>query len=283
MPWGGFEQDFGSILLLKYRIIIIVWCFFLSQLQQHSALLSFTPRTLHHFMFRWTQEHGGGGDDWCCGLFFIWKCTGYENVKEAQVQAVQKERDMTGHWHYVCVCCLWKLSFFCSRALFILFPDNDNDVCSSQSVAWLCSLTWFRTTQVFTANQTLMCTRGKQNSFAEWNASSVLQINVHFLPFWLPFYLQCVELDSIKLVITDVLVFGSIVAFFGFWSTPSVSHNLTTPVSSAEQLDLEKPLKTAMLLSMGGVGCVVLNQWHSSFHQNTHNMASVLDSRFLKE
>ncbi|XP_027134224.1 cilia- and flagella-associated protein 46 isoform X3 [Larimichthys crocea] len=59
----------------------------------------------------------------------------------------------------------------------------------------------------------------------------------------------------------------------------SVHRQSNTDVyKSAEQLDLEKPLKTAMLLSMGGVGCVVLNQWHSSFHQNTHNMASVLDN-----
>ncbi|CAB1430488.1 unnamed protein product [Pleuronectes platessa] len=41
---------------------------------------------------------------------------------------------------------------------------------------------------------------------------------------------------------------------------------------------LEKPLETALLLSLCGVGCVVLNQWHSSLQHNTHNMATVLDN-----
>lgn len=64
-------------------------------------------------------------------------------------------------------------------------------------------------------------------------------------------------------------------------SPPSVSYNLTISLlSSAGQFALEKPLETALLLSLGGVGCVVVNQWHSSPHQNTHNMANVLDSRF---
>ncbi|XP_029305800.1 cilia- and flagella-associated protein 46 isoform X3 [Cottoperca gobio] len=47
---------------------------------------------------------------------------------------------------------------------------------------------------------------------------------------------------------------------------------------SAGQCDLEKPLETALLLSLGGVGCIVLNQWHSSLQQNTHNMVNVLDN-----
>ncbi|XP_034078590.1 LOW QUALITY PROTEIN: cilia- and flagella-associated protein 46 [Gymnodraco acuticeps] len=47
---------------------------------------------------------------------------------------------------------------------------------------------------------------------------------------------------------------------------------------SAGQLDLEKPLQTALLLSLGGVGSIVLNQWHSSIQQNTHNLAHVLDN-----
>uniref|UniRef100_A0A8C3AXG8 Uncharacterized protein n=1 Tax=Cyclopterus lumpus TaxID=8103 RepID=A0A8C3AXG8_CYCLU len=46
----------------------------------------------------------------------------------------------------------------------------------------------------------------------------------------------------------------------------------------AAQLDLEEPLETALLLSLGGVGCIVLNQWHSSLQQNTHNMVKVLDN-----
>lgn len=45
----------------------------------------------------------------------------------------------------------------------------------------------------------------------------------------------------------------------------------------AERLALEEPLETALLLSLGGVGCVVLNQWHSSLQRNTHSMAAILD------
>ncbi|XP_051816052.1 cilia- and flagella-associated protein 46 isoform X2 [Acanthochromis polyacanthus] len=47
---------------------------------------------------------------------------------------------------------------------------------------------------------------------------------------------------------------------------------------SAGQFALEKPMETALLLSLAGVGCIVLNQWHSSLQQNTHNMAAVLDN-----
>lgn len=66
------------------------------------------------------------------------------------------------------------------------------------------------------------------------------------------------------------------------WASPSsLSHNLTVSfLSSAGQFALEKPLETALLLSLGGVGCIVLNQWHSRLQQNTRNMAYVLDSRF---
>ncbi|XP_008297596.1 tetratricopeptide repeat protein 40 [Stegastes partitus] len=47
---------------------------------------------------------------------------------------------------------------------------------------------------------------------------------------------------------------------------------------SAGQLALENPRETALLLSLAGVDCVVLNQWHSSLQQNTHSMAAVLDN-----
>ncbi|XP_044228761.1 cilia- and flagella-associated protein 46 isoform X1 [Thunnus albacares] len=47
---------------------------------------------------------------------------------------------------------------------------------------------------------------------------------------------------------------------------------------SAGQFALEKPLETALLLSLNGVSCIVLNQWHSSLQQNTRNMATVLDN-----
>ncbi|XP_074502975.1 cilia- and flagella-associated protein 46 isoform X2 [Sebastes fasciatus] len=47
---------------------------------------------------------------------------------------------------------------------------------------------------------------------------------------------------------------------------------------SAGQLDLEKPLETALLLSLGGVGCIVLNQWHSSLQQNARTLVKVVDN-----
>ncbi|CAJ1066948.1 LOW QUALITY PROTEIN: cilia- and flagella-associated protein 46 [Xyrichtys novacula] len=47
---------------------------------------------------------------------------------------------------------------------------------------------------------------------------------------------------------------------------------------SSEQLALGEPLQTALLLSLGGVGCIALNQWHSTVQQNTHNAARVLDN-----
>ncbi|KAG7229994.1 hypothetical protein INR49_009714 [Caranx melampygus] len=47
---------------------------------------------------------------------------------------------------------------------------------------------------------------------------------------------------------------------------------------SRGQLALENPLETALLLSLAGVGCVVLNQWHSSLQQNTRNMTAALDN-----
>ncbi|KAF3708572.1 Cilia- and flagella-associated protein 46 [Channa argus] len=50
---------------------------------------------------------------------------------------------------------------------------------------------------------------------------------------------------------------------------------------SAGQFALDEPLETALLLSLGGVSCVVLNQWHSSLQQNTHNMATFLDHPVL--
>ncbi|KAF7668642.1 hypothetical protein LDENG_00299500 [Lucifuga dentata] len=43
-------------------------------------------------------------------------------------------------------------------------------------------------------------------------------------------------------------------------------------------LGMEKPLETAALLSLSGVGSVVLNQWHSSAQRNTHSMAAIMDN-----
>lgn len=83
----------------------------------------------------------------------------------------------------------------------------------------------------------------------------------------------------------DVFVFGSISAFClvvvyrDRASFPLVFIISLFLCSSPGQFDLEEPLETALLLSLGGVGCIVISQWHSSLQQNMHNMATVLDSR----
>ncbi|XP_061914763.1 cilia- and flagella-associated protein 46 isoform X8 [Entelurus aequoreus] len=41
---------------------------------------------------------------------------------------------------------------------------------------------------------------------------------------------------------------------------------------------LEKPLEVAMLMSLNGVSCIVLNQWHSSLQQNSQYMTNFLDN-----
>ncbi|XP_077350768.1 cilia- and flagella-associated protein 46 isoform X2 [Festucalex cinctus] len=46
----------------------------------------------------------------------------------------------------------------------------------------------------------------------------------------------------------------------------------------AGQRPLEKPSEVALLLSLNGVNCIVLNQWHSSLQQNSEYMTNFLDS-----
>ncbi|CAL8255430.1 unnamed protein product [Lota lota] len=46
---------------------------------------------------------------------------------------------------------------------------------------------------------------------------------------------------------------------------------------SAGQLTLERPVETAVLLSLCGVRCVVLHQWHSTPRTHALNMAALLD------
>ncbi|KAG7512173.1 cilia-and flagella-associated 46 isoform X1 [Solea senegalensis] len=48
--------------------------------------------------------------------------------------------------------------------------------------------------------------------------------------------------------------------------------------TSARQFSLGKSQETALLLSVAGVSCVVLNQWHSSLQRNTHNLGTALDN-----
>uniref|UniRef100_A0A087XK97 Uncharacterized protein n=1 Tax=Poecilia formosa TaxID=48698 RepID=A0A087XK97_POEFO len=47
---------------------------------------------------------------------------------------------------------------------------------------------------------------------------------------------------------------------------------------SAELLTLENPLETALLLSLTGVGCIVLNQWHNTLKQKAQDLTAVLDN-----
>lgn len=46
-----------------------------------------------------------------------------------------------------------------------------------------------------------------------------------------------------------------------------------------QRLALQEPVETALLLSLSGVSCVVLNQWPCSLQQNALNAATVLDGR----
>ncbi|XP_061693623.1 cilia- and flagella-associated protein 46 isoform X2 [Syngnathoides biaculeatus] len=46
----------------------------------------------------------------------------------------------------------------------------------------------------------------------------------------------------------------------------------------AGQRTLEKPSEVALLLSLNGVNCIVLNQWHSSLQQNSEYMTNFLDN-----
>ncbi|XP_054655409.1 cilia- and flagella-associated protein 46 [Dunckerocampus dactyliophorus] len=45
----------------------------------------------------------------------------------------------------------------------------------------------------------------------------------------------------------------------------------------AGRCTFEKPLEVALLMSLIGVGCIVLNQWHSSLEQNSQYMTNFLD------
>ena len=49
---------------------------------------------------------------------------------------------------------------------------------------------------------------------------------------------------------------------------------------SESQPVMEKPSETALLLSVCGVGCVVLHQWPSSRKSRAQSVDSVLDCRF---
>lgn len=51
---------------------------------------------------------------------------------------------------------------------------------------------------------------------------------------------------------------------------------------SARQLTLESPVETAMLLSLSGVHCIMLNQWHTTIQRNVQNLDIILESKYSK-
>lgn len=113
-----------------------------------------------------------------------------------------------------------------------------------------------------------------------------LPAHLFSLSFCFLFYLFDVSYwISVTVAAVDVFVFGSISAFClvavngDGAPLPLVFIISLFLCCSPGQFALEEPLETALLLSLGGVGCIAVNQWHSSFQQNTHNMATVLDSR----
>lgn len=50
--------------------------------------------------------------------------------------------------------------------------------------------------------------------------------------------------------------------------------------SSSNDLSLEKPVDTAMLLSLTGVSCILANQWHCSLTDNARNMQTILKGNY---
>lgn len=78
-------------------------------------------------------------------------------------------------------------------------------------------------------------------------------------------------------------------AFGRFWlrglllSSSSATKNIVFPVFfvfSQSPPALEKPSETALLMSLCGVGCVVLHQWPSSLEERAQSVDNVLDRRF---
>lgn len=62
-----------------------------------------------------------------------------------------------------------------------------------------------------------------------------------------------------------------------------MAHNLYNISYSAGELWLERPLETAMLLSLVGVAGVVSNQWHSLLSENKHKLETCLTGEYLTE
>lgn len=107
----------------------------------------------------------------------IWKCIWKTSRGSQTWQATEAP----------CSLCVWCiLTVYSCLFLEDLLPDNDHDVCSPQHVAWLCSLTWFRTIPVFSANQTLTCTRGNKIALLNKALTQFLSKFLKSRPFYLP-------------------------------------------------------------------------------------------------
>lgn len=81
-------------------------------------------------------------------------------------------------------------------------------------------------------------------------------------------------------MVADSVIFLSLAAF---WKFNKVTIDCSLPVSflsSERRSALDKPLDEVVLLSLAGVGCVVLNQWNSCLQEGTRDMECILDSRF---
>lgn len=151
------------------------------------------------------------------------------------------------------------------RAVFVLVPDINYNVCCPQSATRPCFLIWFRAMPVLIAGPTLTSTRGKRSSIVETGLSSKWTDTYKHSFSVLPNSLLDGQCISVCYTYRASILFPSIITVsLLFRRQPSA---------------LEKTLETALLLSLGGVGCVVLNQWHSSLQQNAHKMDKVLDSR----
>ena len=52
-----------------------------------------------------------------------------------------------------------------------------------------------------------------------------------------------------------------------------------TPQNSNTDLSLEKPVETAMLMSLAGAGCVMANQWHCKLGENAATFNTLMKGR----
>lgn len=138
--------------------------------------------------------------------------------------------------------------------------------CPFQNAIWLFCLTWSRVIPMLCTHPTLTQTKGKCNpSLKHFHSLSLLIFSLHLSSFNVsPFTSRlsfCCECRLMRQF------------FLAFLTLPLVSPR-------AGQRTLEKPSEVALLLSLNGVNCIVLNQWHSSLQQISEYVTNFLDSMF---